>query len=70
MSLVGNTYMIIARMVDVESANTLRSVDKQHRGQIDDVISLMPLISRDLLTGNRAVSKGLYTESFTFDRWL
>ncbi|HDY89469.1 MAG TPA: PEGA domain-containing protein, partial [bacterium] len=52
-SLVGSTYMVIARIVDVESSRTIYSVDRKQRGEIDNVIDLMPLVGHELLTGER-----------------
>ncbi len=52
-SLVGQTYMVIARIVDVESSRTSRSVDRKQRGIIDNVIDLMPIVGHELLTGER-----------------
>ena len=52
-SLVGSTYMVIARIVDVESSKALVSVDRRVRGVIDNVIDLMPLVGHELLTGER-----------------
>ena len=52
-SLVGSTYLVIARIVDVESSTTLMSVDRKVQGAIDNVIDLMPVVSHELLTGER-----------------
>ena len=52
-SLVGRTYIIAARIIDVESGVIQKSVDRQQKGAIDDIINLMPLVGRDLLTGER-----------------
>ena len=51
-SLIGQTYSAIARIVDVESGRTLRSADRQYKGFIDDVlISIIPQVGYELLTG-------------------
>ncbi len=52
-SLVGSTYMVIARIVDIETSKALVSVDRKVRGEIDNVIDLMPLVGHELLTGER-----------------
>ena len=52
-SLVGSTYIIIARIVDVESGRAIYSVDRKQSGIIDNVIDLMPLVGHELLTGER-----------------
>ena len=52
-SLIGSTYMVIARIVDVESSRTIVSVDRKQRGIIDNVIDLMPVVGHELLTGER-----------------
>ena len=53
MSLVGSTYLVIARIVDVESSSTIASVDRKQRGVIDNVIDLMPVVAHEILTGER-----------------
>ncbi len=52
-SLVGSTYIVIARIVDVESSKTVASVDQKQQGKIDNVIDLMPIVGHELLTGER-----------------
>ena len=52
-SLVGSTYMVIARIVDIESSRTINSVDRRQIGVIDNVIDLIPLVGHELLTGER-----------------
>ena len=51
--LVGETYNITGRIVDVESSKVIRSVSRRHVGKIDGVLDLMPLIGQELLTGIR-----------------
>ena len=51
--LVGETYNITGRIVDVESSKVIRSVSRRHEGKIDGVLDLMPLIGQELLTGVR-----------------
>jgi len=48
-SLVGETYMIICRIVDIESSQILLSVDRDYQGQIDGVIKILPEIGAALL---------------------
>ena len=53
-SLLGETYSVTARIVDVESGRTIRSADRQHRGSIDDVlVGIIPAVGTELLTGRR-----------------
>ncbi|HDY88920.1 MAG TPA: hypothetical protein ENH82_12510, partial [bacterium] len=37
-SLIGQTYSVITRIVDVESGKTIRSADRQYKGAIDEVL--------------------------------
>jgi len=49
-SLIGQTYSVIARIVDVESGKTVGSADRQIRGSIDDVmITVLGEVAGDLL---------------------
>ena len=49
-SLIGQTYSVIARIVDVESSKTVASADRQLRGSIDDVmITLLGEVVTDLV---------------------
>ena len=53
-SLIGETYSVTSRMVDIESSRTIKSVDRQHRGAIDDLLlEIIPLIGKELMTGER-----------------
>ena len=52
-SLLGSTYVVIARIVDIETSKALVSVDRKVKGEIDNVINLMPLVGHELLTGER-----------------
>jgi len=51
--LVGSTYIVVARIVDVESSNTLVSVDRNVPGPVDNVIKLISAVGHELLTGER-----------------
>ena len=56
-SLIGQTYSIIARIVDIESGKTIGSADRQYKGAIDDVlISVITQIGNELLTGESIYS--------------
>ncbi len=61
-SLIGQTYSVIARIVDVESGKTIRSADRQYKGEIDKVlVTEIPeigneLISDEVLSGYLSVS--------------
>ncbi len=51
--LVGETYMISGRMVDVESSKVVRAVSRKYQGKIDGVLDIIPLVGHELLTGVR-----------------
>ncbi|MBT4483196.1 MAG: formylglycine-generating enzyme family protein [Candidatus Latescibacteria bacterium] len=51
--LVGSTYIVVARIVDVESTNMLVSVNRNVPSPIDNVIGLMPIVGHELLTSER-----------------
>lgn len=51
--LVGSTYTIIARIVDVETGTIISIVNRKQRGEIDSILDLIPLIGQELLTGER-----------------
>ena len=49
-SLIGQTYSVIARIVDVETSKTIGSTDHSLRGSIDDVMTnIMPQIGNELI---------------------
>ncbi len=49
-SLIGQTYSVIARIVDVETGETVGSADRQVRGSIDDLMeSVLGEVAADLL---------------------
>ncbi|MBN1291821.1 MAG: hypothetical protein JXB48_08270 [Candidatus Latescibacteria bacterium] len=49
-SLIGETYSVIARIVDVASSKTVASADRQLRGSIDDVmVGLLGEVASELL---------------------
>jgi hypothetical protein len=60
--LVGKTYSVSARIVDVESSKTLRTADRQYRGSIDDLMNTVIVqIGDELLMGKAKKSnKKLY----------
>lgn len=47
--LVGGTYIITGRMVDVESSRVIRSVSRKYEGKIAGVIDILPHIGEELL---------------------
>lgn len=58
-SLLGKTYSITCRMIDVESGKTLHVSEKGYGGSIDGVVvSVVPLVSDELILGA------------TYDDWL
>ena len=59
-SLIGRTYSVTSRIIDVESAVQVSSSNRQHRGSVDDLMqSVMPQVAGDLLKV-RKKSKKLY----------
>ena len=58
--LVGKTYSVAVRIVDVETGSYFgRPVDRQHKGSIDDIMtSVIPEVAYELIYGKR--SKKLY----------
>lgn len=58
--LVGNTYSVSARIIDVESRKAISTADSQHRGSIDDVMSTVILkVGDELLMGKQKKSRKL-----------
>ena len=50
--LVGKTYSVSARIVDVESAKTIKTADRQYKGSIDDVMNIVITdLGNELLLG-------------------
>lgn len=54
--LVGKTYIISCRIVDVESSKVIRSASRKYQGKIDGVLDILPLVGNELLTGVRLPS--------------
>lgn len=52
-NLIGSTYVVIVRIVDIETNKTLHSVGKKVVGEIDNVIDLMVVIAGELLIEER-----------------
>ena len=49
-SLVGRTYSVSARIVNVEDAKVIKASSKSHRGSIDDVLTqVIPEVGNDLI---------------------
>lgn len=56
--LVGKTYSVSARIVDVGSSRTIRTADRQYKGSIDDVMNSVIIgLGDDLLIGKVKKSK-------------
>jgi hypothetical protein len=53
--LVGETYTVQVRLVDVESSRIIRSVSRNLAGKIDGVIDLLARMGYELLTGPKTV---------------
>jgi hypothetical protein len=52
--LVGNTYSVSARIIDVESRKAIASADRQYRGSIDDVMSkVINEVGNELMMGKQ-----------------
>jgi hypothetical protein len=50
--LVGKTYSVSARIVDIESSKAIRTADRQYRGSIDELINTVIVdIGNELLMG-------------------
>lgn len=55
--LVGNTYSVSARIIDVESRKAIATADRQHRGSIDEVMSqVINEVGDELLMGKQEKS--------------
>ena len=53
---LGETYTLSARLIDIETAKTLRTASQYHRGEIDGLLTTVaPAIARDLLMGTSTV---------------
>ena len=58
LGLVGSTYSVAARVIDVETSTTISTADQQFRGAIDDVInSVIPQVGDDLILGRQKKSR-------------
>ena len=55
LGLVGNTYLVTPRIVNVETGNTVGSTSQQVRGTIDDVVNLIKIVANELLFNNENV---------------
>ncbi len=59
--LVGNTYLVSARIVDVESRKAIATSSHEHKGSIDEVISSVILeVGDELFLGKKKKSKKLW----------
>ena len=59
--LLGKTYSVSARIIDLETSKTLRSADRQYRGSIDDLMNTVIVeIGNELLMGKAKKSKMKY----------
>ena len=59
--LIGRTYSVSARIIDLESSKTLRSADRQYRGSIDELMNTVIVdIGDELLRGKAKQSKMKY----------
>jgi len=57
-SLIGQTYTVTSRIVDVGTGKTIRIADKDYRGPIDDVVSSVILeVGDELLLGPKKKSR-------------
>lgn len=57
--LVGETYVISCRIVDVGTSKVIRSVSRKLQGKIDGVIDLIPLVGQELLTSVKPTEQSI-----------
>ena len=58
---VGNTYSVSSRIVDVGSAKTIATADRQYRGDIENLFdSVIVVIAKDIIIGKKKKSKMKY----------
>ncbi len=59
--LIGKTYSVSARIIDLETSKTLRSADRQYRGSIDELMNTVIVeIGDELLMGKAKKSRTKY----------
>ncbi len=59
--LIGNTYLVSARIVDVESGKSIITADREHKGSIDDLMSTVIIeVGNELFLGLKKKSKKLW----------
>ena len=59
--LVGNTYLVSTRIVDVESRKSIKTSGREYKGSIDEVISTVIMeVGDELFVGRRKKSKKLW----------
>ena len=59
--LVGNTFLVSARIVDVESRKAISSSSREHKGSIDELMSTVILdVGNDLFLGRKKKSKKMW----------
>ncbi len=59
--LIGNTYLVSARIVDVESGKSIITADREHKGSIDDLMSTVIIeVGDELFLGLKKKSKKLW----------
>ena len=52
--LVGKTYTVSLRLIDIVSTKTLEIANRNYQGEIDDVLTeVVPLVVRDMFIGDR-----------------
>lgn len=59
--LVGNTYLVSVRIIDVESGKSIANSSREHKGSIDDILGTVILdVGDELLFGKKKSRKKLY----------
>jgi len=59
--LVGNTYLVSARIVDVENRKAIAFTSREHRGSIDEIMSSVILeVGTELFMGTKKKSKKVW----------
>ena len=60
-SLVGKTYSVTSRIVDIETGKALAEADRQYKGSIDNVLNkVIVQVGDELIVGKRKTHKTLY----------
>lgn len=59
--IIGNTFSVSTRIIDIESSKTVATADRQHRGSIDEVMSTVIVeVGNELMLGRKKKSKKIW----------